>query len=66
MGWGTPWSTPEPGLCDSGKNTKVIINWADEMSTFIKKLDPHHMVMVGDEGQFNVSSRINQTWCNLT
>ncbi|KAJ3056182.1 hypothetical protein HK097_007788 [Rhizophlyctis rosea] len=53
MGWGTPWSTPEPGLCDSGKNAKVIINWADEMSTYIKTLDPHHMVMVGDEGQFN-------------
>jgi mannan endo-1,4-beta-mannosidase len=28
----------------------AITSWADQMSTFIKSIDPHHMVSVGDEG----------------
>ncbi|HSK97235.1 MAG TPA: cellulase family glycosylhydrolase, partial [Euzebyales bacterium] len=40
-----------PGACAEG-NTAPITAWADEMSTFIKSLDPNHMVSLGDEGWF--------------
>jgi mannan endo-1,4-beta-mannosidase len=38
---------------NTGWNTNTITAWADEMSTFIKSLDPNHMVSVGDEGFLN-------------
>lgn len=31
-------------------STDVIFNWARDISAFIKSLDPHHMVALGDEG----------------
>jgi mannan endo-1,4-beta-mannosidase len=31
-------------------NSQILVNWAAEMSTYIKGLDPAHMVSVGDEG----------------
>ncbi|AZQ63963.1 T9SS type A sorting domain-containing protein [Flammeovirga pectinis] len=33
----------------------AYVNWADEMSTYIKSKDPYHMVSMGDEGLFNYS-----------
>jgi len=33
-----------------GWDKTTITRWADEMSTFVKSLDPNHMVAVGDEG----------------
>lgn len=30
--------------------TDTITSWAHEMSTFVKKIDRHHLVSVGDEG----------------
>ncbi|HLV66021.1 MAG TPA: cellulase family glycosylhydrolase [Polyangiaceae bacterium] len=33
-----------------GWDTGTITAWADEMSAYIKSLDPNHMVAVGDEG----------------
>ncbi len=30
--------------------TQTLITWADEMSTFVKSIDPKHLVSVGDEG----------------
>ena len=30
--------------------TKTLVKWADEMSTYTKKLDKNHLVSVGDEG----------------
>lgn len=30
--------------------TETLIEWADEMSSFIKTIDRHHLVSVGDEG----------------
>jgi mannan endo-1,4-beta-mannosidase len=38
---------------DSGWDTGTLTAWADEMSSFIKSLDPNHMVSVGDEGFLN-------------
>ncbi|HAP61559.1 MAG TPA: hypothetical protein DCR93_19355, partial [Cytophagales bacterium] len=34
-------------------NVGEYVAWADEMSTFIKSLDPNHMVSMGDEGLIN-------------
>lgn len=30
--------------------SETLVNWADEMSTFVKSIDRHHLVSVGDEG----------------
>ena len=36
-----------------GWTTDTIVDWAEEMSAFIKERDPNHMVAVGDEGFLN-------------
>jgi mannan endo-1,4-beta-mannosidase len=41
------------GPAGTGWTTNTITSWADEMSAFIKSLDPNHMVSVGDEGFLN-------------
>lgn len=33
-----------------GWDTSTITSWADEMSSFIRSLDPNHLISVGDEG----------------
>jgi mannan endo-1,4-beta-mannosidase len=37
----------------TGWTTDTLTNWVDEMSRFIKSIDPNHMVSVGDEGFLN-------------
>lgn len=39
----------------SSCNPATISAWIDEMSTFIKSLDPNHLVTWGGEGGFNVA-----------
>jgi len=39
-------SLPTSGTCTQ----QTLINWAGEMSTYVKSIDPNHMVSVGDEG----------------
>ncbi len=36
-----------------GCDSTTLVNWVEEMSAYIKKLDPNHMVAVGDEGFLN-------------
>jgi mannan endo-1,4-beta-mannosidase len=36
--------------CASGWDKTTLVKWADDMSGFIKSIDPNHMVAVGDEG----------------
>jgi mannan endo-1,4-beta-mannosidase len=35
---------------------ELITAWYDEMSSYIKSLDPHHLVTTGSEGGFNIES----------
>src|SRR5688572_11390157 len=39
-----------------GCNPKVISAWIEEMSAYIKSLDPDHLVTWGGEGGFNIQS----------
>lgn len=32
----------------------ILYNWAEEMSAYVKSIDPYHMVSVGDEGFYNL------------
>jgi mannan endo-1,4-beta-mannosidase len=34
----------------------LITEWIDEMSTYIKRIDPNHLVTWGGEGEFNIES----------
>lgn len=40
----------------TGTANEVVTHWADEMSSYLKTLDPVHMVAVGDEGFLSGSS----------
>ncbi|KAJ3040222.1 hypothetical protein HDV00_011320 [Rhizophlyctis rosea] len=61
-GWGSAYSNPQDGACSS----KDILKWADEMSTYIKSIDPHHLVLFGDEGFYNRTTRpYNYVWSNI-
>lgn len=39
-----------------GCDPHLLTGWIDEMSTFVKELDPHHLVTWGGEGGFNEES----------
>lgn len=40
----------------AGCTPELLTSWIDEMSTYIKKLDRHHLVTWGGEGGFNYDS----------
>ncbi|KAL4748487.1 mannan endo-1,4-beta-mannosidase C [Aspergillus terricola var. indicus] len=41
---------------EDGCTPELLTSWIDEMSTYIKRLDPHHLVTWGGEGGFNYDS----------
>ncbi|OAA66774.1 glycoside hydrolase family 5 protein [Niveomyces insectorum RCEF 264] len=45
------WQLGNEPRCE-GCDTAVIYRWASNTSAYIKSLDPHHMVTLGDEGWF--------------
>ncbi len=58
----------EPRCTGSGKvpatllcSTQTVTNWANDISTFIKTIDPHHLVSVGDEGFYCLPFRTDWT-----
>jgi mannan endo-1,4-beta-mannosidase len=44
------WELANEPRCPDGIDT--LLAWAEEMSSFIKSLDPNHLIGVGDEGYF--------------
>lgn len=49
------WELANEPRCESDKSCEnnVLYNWVDEMSKYVKSIDPDHMLAVGDEGFFN-------------
>jgi mannan endo-1,4-beta-mannosidase len=41
--------------CRSDRSGSRLLGWADEMSTFVKRLAPRQLVAVGDEGSYGES-----------
>src|SRR5579883_1880085 len=48
---------PTSGTCTQA----TIVNWVDQMSAYVKSIDPNHMVSVGDEG-FYIGSTQGSGW----
>lgn len=49
------WELANEPRCESdgGCTENVVVNWASEMSNFVKSIDSNHMLAVGDEGFYN-------------
>ena len=43
-------------MSDSGCGSLLLRTWAGEMSTYIRSLDPNHMVTIGMEGFYNAAA----------
>lgn len=56
-------SLPTSGTCTAD----TLTSWADDMSGYVKSIDPNHLVSVGDEGFFNGNGCGVGSWpCNIT
>lgn len=42
-------------------STQTLIAWADEMSTYVKSIDPKHLLSVGDEGFYCIPGATDWT-----
>ncbi|WEK54903.1 MAG: cellulose binding domain-containing protein [Candidatus Cohnella colombiensis] len=49
------WELANEPRAQSDRTGNTLVNWASEMSTYIKSLDANHLVAVGDEGFYNKS-----------
>jgi len=49
------WELANEPRSQSDTTGNTLVNWASEMSTYIKSIDSQHLVAVGDEGFFNRS-----------
>ncbi|WP_155988014.1 cellulose binding domain-containing protein [Gorillibacterium massiliense] len=54
------WELANEPRCQSDTTGNTLVNWANEMSTYVKSLDSNHLVAVGDEGFYNISG--NSDW----
>ena len=46
------WELANESRCEIPGGCEILLNWADEMSRFVKTLDGNHLVALGDEGFF--------------
>lgn len=49
------WELANEPRASSDTSGDTLVNWADEMSTYVKSLDANHLVSVGDEGFYGIS-----------
>ena len=49
------WELANEPRCNTDAQCKdnILYNWAKEMSEYVKRVDPNHMVALGDEGFYN-------------
>ena len=47
------WQLGNEPRCPGDTSGDTIVNWATEMSAYIKSIDPDHLVSIGDEGFYN-------------
>ena len=57
-------SGPYPSSPECGSD--MFVAWADEMSTFVKSIDPHHLVGFGGEGFLCTEPASDSTLVNCT
>jgi mannan endo-1,4-beta-mannosidase len=50
---------------DPNCTPEQLTRWIDEMSTFIKKMDPNHLIAIGDEGFWNKGPSYPNTYSNV-
>jgi mannan endo-1,4-beta-mannosidase len=55
------WELANEPRCQSDPSGDTLFNWVQEMSTFIKSMDRHHLVAVGDEGFYNYPGNTDWT-----
>lgn len=48
------WELANEPRAPSDKSGNTLIEWADEMSAYIKSIDQNHLVAVGDEGFYRI------------
>ncbi|MFJ5963350.1 cellulase family glycosylhydrolase [Bacillus sp. NPDC093026] len=48
------WELANEPRVQSDPTGDILVNWANEMSSFINSIDRHHLVAVGDEGFFHI------------
>jgi mannan endo-1,4-beta-mannosidase len=56
------WELANEPRCQSDPTGNTLVNWAHEMSSFIKSMDWRHLVAVGDEGFFNNPGSTDYTY----
>lgn len=53
------WELANEPRCESDPSGKTLVEWTDEMSRYVKSLDPNHLVALGDEGFFSFKNQEN-------
>lgn len=56
------WELANEPRCQSDPTGNTLVNWAHEMSSFIKDMDRRHLVAVGDEGFYNDPGSTDYTY----
>jgi mannan endo-1,4-beta-mannosidase len=54
------WELANEPQCQSDTTGETLVNWVQEISSFIKSIDSQHLVCVGDEGWYNEAG--NPDW----